>query len=140
MRLPSFLAPRVIARAHCDLPCGVYDPAQARSKILDKLVNDPVVRTQILDAVKHAIQGKRGRILPVYTQTWANNLRGYQGETADQKRGHIDFMANDTFLVRDGQTVFGSGPGFAGTAGVDRVHRDLVGQQTSQRQRVFAAA
>ena len=30
MRLPSFLAPRVIARAHCDLPCGVYDPAQAR--------------------------------------------------------------------------------------------------------------
>ena len=30
MRLPSFLAPRLIARAHCDLPCGVYDPAQAR--------------------------------------------------------------------------------------------------------------
>jgi nickel superoxide dismutase len=30
MRLPRFLAPRLIARAHCDLPCGVYDPAQAR--------------------------------------------------------------------------------------------------------------
>ena len=30
MRLPSFLAPRLIVRAHCDLPCGVYDPAQAR--------------------------------------------------------------------------------------------------------------
>jgi len=24
------LAPRRIVRAHCDLPCGVYDPAQAR--------------------------------------------------------------------------------------------------------------
>jgi len=24
------LAPRVIVHAHCDLPCGVYDPAQAR--------------------------------------------------------------------------------------------------------------
>jgi nickel superoxide dismutase len=24
------LAPRVVARAHCDLPCGVYDPEQAR--------------------------------------------------------------------------------------------------------------
>jgi nickel superoxide dismutase len=24
------LAPRTIVHAHCDLPCGVYDPAQAR--------------------------------------------------------------------------------------------------------------
>jgi nickel superoxide dismutase len=24
------LAPRTIVRAHCDLPCGVYDPEQAR--------------------------------------------------------------------------------------------------------------
>src|ERR671925_379914 len=30
MRLPRLLAPRTIVRAHCDLPCGVYDPAQAR--------------------------------------------------------------------------------------------------------------
>lgn len=30
MRLRSILAPRVTASAHCDLPCGVYDPAQAR--------------------------------------------------------------------------------------------------------------
>src|SRR3990172_3378095 len=25
-----WLAPRTVARAHCDLPCGVYDPEQAR--------------------------------------------------------------------------------------------------------------
>jgi nickel superoxide dismutase len=30
MRLPRFLTPSTIAHAHCDLPCGVYDPAQAR--------------------------------------------------------------------------------------------------------------
>ncbi|MEV0153136.1 superoxide dismutase, Ni [Micromonospora sp. NPDC050686] len=30
MRLPRILVPRVTASAHCDLPCGVYDPAQAR--------------------------------------------------------------------------------------------------------------
>lgn len=30
MRLPRVLTPRTIVRAHCDLPCGVYDPAQAR--------------------------------------------------------------------------------------------------------------
>jgi nickel superoxide dismutase len=28
--LTSFVAPRTSAYAHCDLPCGVYDPAQAR--------------------------------------------------------------------------------------------------------------
>ena len=30
MRLSRLLAPRLEISAHCDLPCGVYDPAQAR--------------------------------------------------------------------------------------------------------------
>ena len=28
--LTRLLEPKAIAHAHCDLPCGVYDPAQAR--------------------------------------------------------------------------------------------------------------
>ncbi len=28
--LTRILAPRTVAHAHCDLPCGVYDPEQAR--------------------------------------------------------------------------------------------------------------
>ncbi|HEX8001185.1 MAG TPA: superoxide dismutase, Ni [Mycobacteriales bacterium] len=32
--LARLLAPRVTADAHCDLPCGVYDPAQARVEAL----------------------------------------------------------------------------------------------------------
>ncbi|HEX3924457.1 MAG TPA: superoxide dismutase, Ni [Streptosporangiaceae bacterium] len=28
--LASLLEPKATAHAHCDLPCGVYDPAQAR--------------------------------------------------------------------------------------------------------------
>jgi nickel superoxide dismutase len=28
--LTRLLAPKSIAHAHCDLPCGIYDPAQAR--------------------------------------------------------------------------------------------------------------
>jgi nickel superoxide dismutase len=28
--LVRLFEPQVIARAHCDLPCGIYDPAQAR--------------------------------------------------------------------------------------------------------------
>src|SRR5215210_5366599 len=30
MDLKRALAPRHTASAHCDIPCGVYDPAQAR--------------------------------------------------------------------------------------------------------------
>ena len=30
MRLVDVLRPRRVVHAHCDLPCGVYDPAQAR--------------------------------------------------------------------------------------------------------------
>ena len=30
MRLSRLLEPKATAYAHCDLPCGVYDPAQAR--------------------------------------------------------------------------------------------------------------
>jgi nickel superoxide dismutase len=32
--LARLLAPRVTVDAHCDLPCGVYDPAQARVEAL----------------------------------------------------------------------------------------------------------
>ena len=56
MRLPRFLAPRTVAHAHCDLPCGVYDPAQARIEaqsvkaIIEKYDGneDPVFRTRAI--------------------------------------------------------------------------------------------
>jgi nickel superoxide dismutase len=56
MRLPRLLAPRTVASAHCDLPCGIYDPAQARIEaesvkaIIDKYQasSDPEFRTRAL--------------------------------------------------------------------------------------------
>jgi nickel superoxide dismutase len=56
MRLPRFLTPTTVVRAHCDLPCGVYDPAQARIEaesvkaISEKYQanNDPEFRTRAL--------------------------------------------------------------------------------------------
>ena len=32
-RLHRLLAPRAVAYAHCDIPCGVYDPQQARIEV-----------------------------------------------------------------------------------------------------------
>ena len=34
MKLRTLLAPRTVVHAHCDLPCGVYDPGQARIEAL----------------------------------------------------------------------------------------------------------
>ncbi len=56
MRLPRLLTPRTVVLAHCDLPCGVYDPAQARIEaesvkaICDKYQanEDPEFRTRAL--------------------------------------------------------------------------------------------
>ncbi len=58
-RLRRWLAPRAVAHAHCDIPCGVYDPQQARIeaescyKIIQKYhdSSDDVFRTRCL-AVK----------------------------------------------------------------------------------------
>jgi nickel superoxide dismutase len=54
--LPHLLGPRAVAHAHCDLPCGVYDPAQARIeatsvKAIDEKYqqnSDPAFRTRAL--------------------------------------------------------------------------------------------
>jgi nickel superoxide dismutase len=56
MRLPRIFTPRIVAHAHCDLPCGVYDPAQARIeaesiKAIDEKYQanaDPEYRTRAL--------------------------------------------------------------------------------------------
>jgi nickel superoxide dismutase len=55
-RLTRWLAPTTIARAHCDLPCGVYDPEQARIeaescyKIIEKYAanEDPTFRSRAI--------------------------------------------------------------------------------------------
>ncbi len=56
MRLPRVLTPATVVRAHCDLPCGVSDPAQARIeaesiKAIDEKYQantDPEFRTRAL--------------------------------------------------------------------------------------------
>jgi len=55
-RVAAWLRPTRVVHAHCDLPCGVYDPAQARieaesmAKIVEKYhaSDDPVFRDRAL--------------------------------------------------------------------------------------------
>jgi nickel superoxide dismutase len=78
MDLLRYLAPRRQAHAHCDIPCGVYDPAQARIeaescyRIIEKYhaSSDDVFRARCL-AVKE--------------------------ERAELTKHHIDVMWHDYF-------------------------------------------
>jgi nickel superoxide dismutase len=68
LTIEALLRPRRVVHAHCDLPCGVYDPAQARieaesvKQIQEKYQgsDDPVFRDRAIlikeeraDLVKH---------------------------------------------------------------------------------------
>ncbi len=54
--LSNLLRPTIVARAHCDIPCGIYDPEQARIeaescyRIIEKYhaSNDPVFRARCI--------------------------------------------------------------------------------------------
>jgi nickel superoxide dismutase len=77
-RIHRWLAPRTVVHAHCDIPCGVYDPAQARIeaescyKIIQKYNDstDDLFRTRCI-AVKE--------------------------ERAELTKHHIDVMWHDYF-------------------------------------------
>ena len=77
-RVRRWLAPRVVAHAHCDIPCGVYDPQQARIeaescyRIIEKYnaSSDELFRTRCI-AVKE--------------------------ERAELAKHHIDVMWHDYF-------------------------------------------
>jgi nickel superoxide dismutase len=78
MDLLRLIAPRQTAHAHCDIPCGVYDPAQARIeaescyRIIEKYQasSDEVFRARCL---------------------------GVKEERAELTKHHIDVMWHDYF-------------------------------------------
>ena len=69
MRLTEWLSPSRIVNAHCDLPCGVYDPAQA--KIEAESVKAIQERYQDAESKKSAgetVEDYKGRCLQIKEQ------------------------------------------------------------------------
>ena len=60
----SLFKPRTVVSAHCDLPCGIYDPAQARIEAQSVLAmqekyqgnEDPVFRTRAVTIIGERAQ------------------------------------------------------------------------------------
>ncbi|MSW65072.1 MAG: superoxide dismutase, Ni, partial [Actinobacteria bacterium] len=78
MRLPTFLTPRTTASAHCDLPCGVYDPAQAR------------IEAQSVKAMQEKYQGSDD---PVFKERAILII----AERADLVKHHLAVLWHDYF-------------------------------------------
>ena len=118
--LVRLLEPRATAHAHCDLPCGVYDPAQARIEaesvkgICEKYQQntDPDFRTRCLiikeersDLVKHHLwvlwtdyfKPPHFEKYPQLNQLFndATKMAGSAGT-----KGHADVAAADALLAK----------------------------------------
>ena len=72
------LAPRRVAHAHCDLPCGVYDPAQAR------------IEAESVKACQEKYQGSDD---PVFRE----RAVGIKEERADLVKHHLWVLWTDYF-------------------------------------------
>lgn len=84
-------APKLTAYAHCDLPCGVYDPAQARIEaesvkaIQDKYQanEDPAFRTRAI-----AIKEQRAELVKHHLEVlWADYFKAPHFEKYPQLHG-----------------------------------------------------
>jgi nickel superoxide dismutase len=78
MRLPRFLTPSTIVSAHCDLPCGVYDPAQAR------------IEAESVKAIQEKYQGNED---PVFRQRAVL----IKEQRAELVKHHLDVLWHDYF-------------------------------------------
>ena len=75
MRLPRFLTPTTVVHAHCDLPCGVYDPAQARIEAQSvhemqkkyQANEDPVFRTRAIMIIGQRAQLAKEHLWVLWT-------------------------------------------------------------------------
>ena len=77
-RFRTFLAPTTTAHAHCDLPCGVYDPEQARIEA---------------ESVYRIIEKMGANSDPTFTA----RAIGIKEERADLAKHHLDVLWHDYF-------------------------------------------
>ena len=77
-RLTRWLAPKATARAHCDLPCGVYDPEQAR------------IEAESCFRIMEKYQASSD-------ETFRSRAIGVKEERAELVKHHLDVLWHDYF-------------------------------------------
>jgi nickel superoxide dismutase len=84
------LRPRRVVHAHCDLPCGVYDPAQAR------------IEAESVKAIQEMFQDASKRKPPNWSDTqsedaWQDRALKIKEERADLVKHHLWVLWTDYF-------------------------------------------
>jgi nickel superoxide dismutase len=86
MRLSDVLRPRRVVHAHCDLPCGVYDPAQAR------------VEAESVKAIQQKYQDAQNQKKPTETvDQFQQRALQIKEERADLVKHHLWVLWTDYF-------------------------------------------
>jgi nickel superoxide dismutase len=88
--LSQLLRPRRIVHAHCDLPCGVYDPAQAR------------IEAESVKAIQEMFQDQGQRKPDNWSETqseddWQTRALKIKEERADLVKHHLWVLWTDYF-------------------------------------------
>jgi nickel superoxide dismutase len=110
------LAPKVTAEAHCDLPCGVYDPAQAR------------IEAESVKAIQEKYQGNED---PVF-RARAVQIKEQRAELV---KHHLDVLWSDYFKTPHFEkypqlhTLFNDATKAAGAGGVKGSVDPATGQK-----------
>jgi nickel superoxide dismutase len=86
MHLSDVLRPRRVVHAHCDLPCGVYDPAQAR------------VEAESVKAIQGKYQDAEAQKKPTETvDQFQQRALQIKEERADLVKHHLWVLWTDYF-------------------------------------------
>lgn len=100
--LAHLLTPRTVVSAHCDLPCGVYDPAQARIEaqsvkaMQEKYLanEDPVFRARAIGII-----GERATLVKHHLAVLWHDY--FKAEHFD-KYPNLHMLVNDTIKLASG--------------------------------------
>jgi nickel superoxide dismutase len=84
--LEAFLKPDRVVHAHCDVPCGVYDPAQAR------------IEAESVKAIQERLQDPEGKKSATETaEEYATRCITIKEERADLVKHHLWVLWTDYF-------------------------------------------
>jgi nickel superoxide dismutase len=86
MHLIDILRPRRVVHAHCDLPCGVYDPAQAR------------IEAESVKAIQEKYQDAENQKKPTETvEEFKTRALRIKEDRADLVKHHLWVLWTDYF-------------------------------------------
>ena len=130
MSMTAFLTPRRTVHAHCDLPCGVYDPAQARIEAESVKAcqekyqgnEDPIFR-------ERAVSIKEERATMVKEHLWVLWTDYFKPEHLEKFPDLHDKFWKATKLAGDVEEVARPGAGPATAGRHRRAREDLLGDQ-----------